>query len=137
MDALLAILPEINYWVIACAVLAFLNIYQFAIAHKLAGKVVDMLDHGHAPEGKVLVPAEAVVVTPPAPATPTPVEHEPPTPGANGTPGLFSLQVTGTTDEDMAAIMAKYFNRPILDSMRSPHRDGAPTIEPTTGVPPP
>jgi hypothetical protein len=138
MDSLLAILPELNYWVIACAVLAFLNIYQFAIAHKLTGTVLDLRAHGHAPEGKVLVPVETVVATLPPPAAPAVavIAAEPEPPGYNGNPGLFTIQVTGNTAQDVAAIMAQYYNQAALDRMRGPHRDGATTIESTTGETP-
>lgn len=48
------------YWAIVCVALALLNVYQFAKTRDLAGTIKHLLDFGHAPEAKALVPAASI-----------------------------------------------------------------------------
>ncbi len=78
MDALLAFLPQINYWVIALAVSVALNIWQAlyhtGVASGLEAQLGHVFEHGHAPEGKAIVPAASVTA---APAPPNPTTTDP------------------------------------------------------------
>ena len=72
MDALLAYIPDwINYWLVAFVVSLLLNVYQFAKTRDLSGTLDILFKHGHAPEGKALVPADSVKAAPPARPPPT------------------------------------------------------------------
>jgi hypothetical protein len=64
MDALLAFMPTLNYWVIALAVSIALNVWQAVyhtgVAAGLKAKLDHVFAHGHAPAGTVVVPAASI-----------------------------------------------------------------------------
>jgi hypothetical protein len=60
---------------VLCVALAVLNVLQYSKNHGTVGALKGTLDHifehGHAPEGTVLVPEHVVAVAPTPPQTPT------------------------------------------------------------------
>lgn len=67
-------LPTIDsdvYWGVVCLALLALNVYQFARAHGLAVFKTLVEKHGHAPEGKVVVPVSSIARAQTTPAVPS------------------------------------------------------------------
>lgn len=54
-----------SWWILPLVGLAVLNVWQYAKYHDVKGKLSHVFEHGHEPEGKVLVPAAAVAVAEP------------------------------------------------------------------------
>jgi hypothetical protein len=96
MEAIVSYIPEwLDPWAVAACTMALLVIYQYGLAHHWRARFLTVMEHGHAPEGTVLVPV-APKAEPPAPAPPE-----------------GDVLLSGASPEQLRAALARATPRPL------------------------